>query len=58
MGVFGWFGSRRKDSLIRTRGPVSSREEQVQQAAADDVAIVEQDDKYFSSHEPANEEAE
>jgi hypothetical protein len=56
MGIFGRFGSRRKESLVQTHGPESSREERIQDAAAEDVARVEQDDKYFSPDAPANEE--
>jgi hypothetical protein len=56
MGIFGRFGSRRKESLVQNRGPESSKEQRTQDAAAEEVARVEQDDKYFSPDEPANEE--
>ena len=56
MGIFSRFRSGGQTSLIRTRPPETPREEKLQQAVADDVATVEQDDKYFSPDEPADQE--
>jgi hypothetical protein len=56
MGIFSRFGSRKDGSLVEDRGPEPPKEEEIQQDAAKDVAEVEQDDKYFSSDAPANQE--
>jgi len=52
----GPFHPRRMVSLIRTRGPGTARQRQVEQDAAADVAAIEQDDKYFSPDAPANQD--
>ena len=52
----GPFYRRRTDSLVRTRGPESARQAEVEKDAAADVAAIEQDDKYFSPDAPANED--
>jgi hypothetical protein len=56
MGIFSRFGSRKDVSLVDNQGPEPAHEEEIQQAAAEDVATVEQDDKYFSPDAPANQE--
>jgi len=78
MGIFSWFGSRKRagrpgrhratsdtsadipdqpPSLVRTHDENPGSEE-VEPAAAEDVAKVREDDKYFSSDSPANKEDE
>ena len=63
MGIFSWFRSRRSPdvpddkagSLIKLRYEDPDFES-VEQAAAADVAAVEEDDKYFGSDAPANQD--
>lgn len=52
----GPFRQRRMVLLVRTRGPGSVRHQQIEQDAADDVASVQQDDKYFSQDAPARKD--
>jgi hypothetical protein len=71
MGIFSWFGSRRLQwyrshvpagtsgrprSLVARPGRDSQRIEQIKRAAAAAVARVEEDDKYFDSRSPGNQE--
>jgi hypothetical protein len=53
---FGPFRPRRLVSLVRSRGPESVRQQEVQRDAAADVARIRQDDKYFDPRAPANED--
>ena len=53
---FAPFHPRRMVSLVRTRGPESARQREIEQDAADDVAAVRQDEKYFGRDAPANED--
>ena len=62
MGILSWFRSLRATdvedeprSLIRSR-PEDPDFEEIEAAAAADVAAVEQDDKYFGSNSPANQD--
>jgi hypothetical protein len=62
MGILSWFRSLRATdvqdephSLIRAR-PEDPDFEEIEEAAAADVARVEQDDKYFRSDSPANQD--
>lgn len=65
MGILSWFRSlRSRDvpdvpdeprSLLRSRYEDPDLEE-IQEAAAADVAAVEQDDKYFGSNSPADQD--
>ena len=62
MGILSWFRSLRATdvedeprSLIRSR-PEDPDLEETEAAAAADVARVEQDDKYFRSDSPANQD--
>jgi len=62
MGILSWFRSLRATdvedeprSLIRSR-PEDPDLEEIQEAAAADVAAVEQDDKYFGPNSPANQD--
>lgn len=50
-----WSGGKR-GSLIEHPGPDSPRIAEIKEEAAEDVARVEQDDKYFSEDSPANED--
>jgi hypothetical protein len=50
------FHPRRITSLVRTRGPESERQRETEQDAAADVAAVQQDDKYFGTDRPADQE--
>ncbi len=54
--LLGPFHPRRMVSLVRTRGPGSARQQEIEQDAAADVAAIEQDDKYFSPDAPANQD--
>jgi len=61
MGIFSWFGSRksrgkhsRPRSLVRTNVE-SPKLRDLEQAAAADVAKVEEDDKHFDPDSPANQ---
>ena len=47
---------RRNVSLVRTSGSESEHDREIKEAAAADVAEVEQDDKYFGPDEPADED--
>ncbi len=62
MGILSWFRSLRSSdvpdeprSLLRDR-PEDPDLEEIQEAAAADVAAVEQDDKYFGSNSPADQD--
>ncbi len=62
MGILSWFRSLRATdvedeprSLIRSR-PEDPDFEETAEAAAADVARVEQDDQYFGSDSPANQD--
>jgi len=63
MGIRSWFRSRRSEdapddggsSLIKYRYDDPDLEE-TQRAAAEDVAAVEQDDKYFGRDSPASQD--
>lgn len=62
MGVFSWFRSRKSAdrpgkhrSLIRTRYD-TPKQRKKDEAAAADIARVQQDDKYFSPDSPAKHE--
>jgi hypothetical protein len=62
MGILSWFRSLRSTdipdephSLIRSR-PEDPDFEPVEEAAAADVAAVEQDDKYFGPNSPADQD--
>ena len=50
------FRHRQNVSLVRTSGSESARDREIKEAAAADVAEVEQDDKYFGPDEPADED--
>jgi hypothetical protein len=50
------FRHRQNVSLVRTRGSESERDREIKEAAAADVAEVEEDDKYFGPDEPADED--
>ncbi len=52
--ILGPFYQRRKPSLVRVRGRESARQRRIEEEAAADVAVVRQDDKYFSADAPAN----
>lgn len=71
MGFFSWLRSRyiplyrshtpstgigRPRSLLAKPGRESRRIAEIKRAAAADVARLEEDDKYFSSDAPANED--
>jgi hypothetical protein len=60
MGIFaqllGPFFRRRTEGLVRTRGPGSLRQQELQEDAAADIAAIEQDDKYFPPDAPAKEQ--
>lgn len=61
MGLFSWIrdnwrGSKPGHSLLRDAGPDSPELAEIKEAAAEDVAQVEQDDKSFSKDSPANED--
>ena len=59
MGIFSWLRRRQQDlpdpepSLVRYRYEDPALED-IEDAAAADVAAVEQDDKYFGRDAPAN----
>ena len=63
MGILSWFRSRRSEdvpddgrsSLIKYRYEDPDLEA-TEKAAAEDVAAVEQDDKYFGRDSPANQD--
>ena len=62
MGILSWFRSLRATdvedephSLLRDR-PEDPDLEEIQEAAAADVARVEQDDKYFGPNSPADQD--
>ncbi len=62
MGILSWFRSRRSSdvpdqgpSLVRYRYEDPDREA-TEEAAAADVAAVEEDDKYFGSDSPASQD--
>ena len=65
MGLFSWFGSRKSGKPGRhragSRSLVHTNEEspklqRVEEAAAEDVARVQEDDKYFDADSPANQD--
>ena len=51
---FEYFHPRRMVSLVRTRAPEDLYRTQTQRRAAADVERIEEDDKYFDRHSPAN----
>ena len=61
MGFFSWIsscgtvGEDEPPSLIHTNVPDPELSE-IQRAAAEDVARIQQDDKYFGRDSPANEQ--
>ena len=61
MGFFSWMsscgtvGDDEPPSLLKTNDPGPELSE-VQQRAAEDVARIQQDDKYFGRDSPANEQ--
>ncbi|MFI5064310.1 MAG: hypothetical protein ACHP9Z_10070 [Streptosporangiales bacterium] len=66
MGFFSWLsscGSRFEDEIAEEQEPTSlvhrtyenPRLEEIQRAAAEDVARVQQDDKYFGKNSPGND---
>lgn len=59
MGILSWLGFRRPGRLRLVRsGPDKPRIEEIKTAAAEDVARVEEDDKYFDPDSPGNQEDE
>ena len=63
VGILSWFRSLRSPDLPDDESPSLLRRryedpdfEPVEEAAAADVAAVEQDDKYFGSDAPANQD--
>ena len=64
MGIRSWFVTYwSQDSPGRRRGLVISRRkdrprlEEIKRAAAEDVAAIEEDDKYFGRNAPANDDS-
>jgi hypothetical protein len=66
MGIFSWFGSRKSaskpgkhrkgpPSLVRVNEE-SPKLQRIEEAAAEDVARVREDDKYFDRDAPANQD--
>ena len=53
---FAPFHPRRLTSLVRTRGPESERQSEVEREAAHDVKEVRKDDKYFRQDKHANQD--
>lgn len=53
---FAPFHPRRMVSLVRQRGPESTRQQEIEREAAADVAAIEQDDKYFGPDAPAGQD--
>jgi hypothetical protein len=59
MGILSWLGFRRPGRLHLVRsGRDNPRIEEIKRAAAEDVARVEEDDKYFDPDSPGNQEDE
>jgi hypothetical protein len=60
MGLLSWirgnWAGGKRGSLVEDQAPASPRLDQIRAAAAEDVARVEQDDKYFDEDSPANED--
>jgi hypothetical protein len=60
MGLLSWirenWSGGKRGSLVENAGQDSPRLEEIKEEAAEDVARVEQDDKYFSKDSPANED--
>jgi hypothetical protein len=64
MGIFSWFRSRwvteepedDEPSLVYLNDEDDPDLDEVRRAAAADVAAVEQDDKFFGRHSPANQD--
>jgi hypothetical protein len=62
MGIFSWFRSHRPSEIMEDQDdepptlirhqPVDPELEEIRRAAAEDVARVEQDDKYFGGSSP------
>ena len=50
------FFRRRNVSLVRTRGPGSERQQEIEEEAAAEVTAMEQDDKYFRQDRSAEED--
>ena len=55
MGILSWLGFGRRGRLVRTRYD-DPELEQVERAAAADIAAVEQDDKYFDPDSPGQQD--
>lgn len=63
MSIRSWFGFRRADRLTGRRSLLrvqrdSPRLQRVQEAAAEDVAAIEEDDQYFDPDSPGNQDPE
>ncbi|MGD0606219.1 MAG: hypothetical protein ABSA53_21865 [Streptosporangiaceae bacterium] len=63
MGIFSWFRSRwvteepdDRHSLIQRNEEDDPELDEIRRAAAEDVAAVEQDDKFFGRDAPANQD--
>ncbi|HZR54538.1 MAG TPA: hypothetical protein VFB06_34195 [Streptosporangiaceae bacterium] len=60
MGLLSWirenWAGGKRGTLVENAGRDSPRIADIKEAAAEDVAAVEQDDKYFSKDSPANED--
>jgi hypothetical protein len=60
MGLLSWirgnWSGGKRGTLIEHPGPDSPRIAEIKEEAAEDVAAVELDDKYFSKDSPANED--
>jgi hypothetical protein len=52
MGIFSRFRSKNGGSLIHTRPPETPRQEELQEAVAEDVEAVEQEGEYFGPQDP------
>jgi hypothetical protein len=52
MGIFSRFRSKNGDSLVHTRPPETSRQEELQEDVAEDVKAVEEEGKYFAPQTP------
>jgi hypothetical protein len=54
MSIFSWFFGSRRRNLVRTRYDTPELDD-VQTAAAEDIAAVESDDKYFDPDGPGQQ---
>jgi hypothetical protein len=56
MGILSWLGFRKPGGVhLVHSGPDKPRIEEIKRAAAEDVARVEEDDKYFDPDSPGNQ---